>query len=213
MAFNLPAVSFDFDAFSPVLTRASFESHYHSHHASVLEGTNALVADDRALQGRSIEEVIQIAARESGQNPARQALLFNASQHWNHSLYWLSLSAPNSSRPSQRVRDLIDRSFGSYAAFEDAFVKSALGRIGSGWVWIVKDGDKLAIESTGNYDTPVAHGRHALITCDVWEHTYYLDYKNNRKVFVRNFLEQLINWDTLEARFDDEQSSLDPGRA
>lgn len=208
MAFRLPSLPFERSAFVPYLSPASFESHYGSHHTAVVRGTNDLSAGNPEFADLNLEELILKAAQQRNDK-----LLFNASQHWNHSLYWLSLSPPDWKRPSAVVRKLVERSFDTFDGLVKALADSAAARIGSGWVWIVRDGDRLAVESTANYDLPLMHGRHALITCDVWEHTYYLDYQNNRRTFVQNFANHLLNWDTLEARFESAHGTLDAGNA
>lgn len=207
MPFTLPDLPFDPHAFDPVLTAESFWGHHQSHHGGVVKGANDIVANEPALAGRPLEAVIKLAAGD----PARKKLLFNASQHWNHSLYWLSLSTPGSTEPTPAVEHLIDRSFTDMAGFKAAFVDAAVGLYGSGWIWLVTDGDKLAIDATGNADLPLVRERHALITCDVWEHTYYIDYRNNRKTFATNFVDKLLNWNTVEERLEAHDVSLDKG--
>lgn len=207
MAFSLPALPFAPDSLLPTLSVESFSYHHGKHHGSVVTGTNDIVAKDERLQGKSLEDVIRFAAAD----PTQSKLLFNASQHWNHSLFWLSLSKPGSTQPSAAVKRLIDRSFGDMDGFKKAFVDACLARIGSGWVWLVQDGDKLAIESTINYDLPLVRGKHALATCDVWEHTYYIDYRNDRKTFANIFVDDLLNWDTVEKRLASPDESLDLG--
>ncbi len=207
MSFSLPDLPFDPADFGPVLTTQSFEGHHQSHHGGVVKGSNDIIAKEPALQGKSLEAVIKLAALDA----KHENLLFNASQHWNHSLYWLSLAPPNSTRPSPPVEKLVNRSFGDMAGFKKAFVEAAVGRVGSGWIWLVADGEKLAIDATLNADLPLVRDRHALIACDVWEHTYYLDYRNNRKAFVEDFVGRLLNWDTVEQRLEAPGESLDKG--
>jgi superoxide dismutase, Fe-Mn family len=207
MAFTLPDLPFDPHSFGPVLTVDSFSGHHQSHHGGVVNGSNEIIAKEPELKGKSLEEIIKLAASD----PARKKLLFNASQHWNHSLYWLSLAAPGSSEPSPAVERLMDRSFGDVSGFKAAFVDAAIGLYGSGWIWLVADGDKLAIEATSNADLPLIRDKHALITCDVWEHTYYIDYRNNRKTFAIDFVDKLLNWSTVEERFEARGGSLDKG--
>lgn len=207
MAFSLPPLAFEPDALSPILSAESFTYHYGKHHAGVVAGSNDIVLNTPALQGKSLEDVIRFAASDLTQDK----LLFNASQHWNHSFFWLSLSTPGSTKPSAAVKHLIDQSFGSMDGFKQAFLDMALNRIGSGWIWLVQQGDKLTIESTINYDLPLVRGKHTLATCDVWEHTYYIDYRNNRKAFVDKFVNELLNWNTVEKRLEMPEESLDLG--
>jgi superoxide dismutase, Fe-Mn family len=205
MPFTLPALPFDPAEFGPVLTTQSFDGHHESHHGGVVKGSNDIMSNEPAFAGKSLEAVIKLAAAD----PKQGKLLFNASQHWNHSLYWLSLAPPRSSKPSPAVEGLINRSFGDMPGFKKAFVDAAMNRVGSGWIWLVAEDDKLSIDATINADLPLVKDRHALITCDVWEHTYYLDYRNNRKTFVELFVDQLLNWETVEKRLDAPGESLD----
>ena len=207
MPFTLPDLPFDPHSFGPVLTADSFSGHHQSHHGGVVNGSNEIIANEPALKGKSLEEVIKLAAGD----PSRKKLLFNASQHWNHSLYWLSLATPGSSEPSSAVERLIDRSFGDMDGFKTTFVNAATGLYGSGWIWLIVDGDQLAIEATSNADLPLVRDKHALITCDVWEHSYYIDYRNNRKTFTSNFVDKLLNWNTVEERLETRGRSLDNG--
>jgi Fe-Mn family superoxide dismutase len=205
--FSLPNLPFEPKAMAPILSEESFAYHHGKHHAGVVAGTNAIVEQRPVLQGKSLEEIIIYAAAD----PAQDTLLFNASQHWNHSLYWLSLSPPGSTRPSSRVLAMIEDSFGDMAGFKAAFVDASVKRIGSGWTWLIAEDGKLAIETTINYDVPLIRGKHVLVTCDVWEHTYYIDYRNNRKGFIEIFVDQLLNWDTIDHRLKFPDESLDPG--
>ncbi len=206
MAFKLPALKFDPAALAPALSAESFSYHHGKHHQAYITVANEIVAATPALQGKSIEEVTKIAAAD----PAAKKLFNNAGQHFNHSLYWLSLSTPGSTKPSAAVSGLIDKGFGDFAAFKTAFVTAALGQFGSGWVWLTKDGDKLAISTTGNAETPLTAGKNPLAVMDVWEHAYYIDYRNNRKGFAETFIDSLIDWSFVEKRIED-TTSLDAG--
>jgi Fe-Mn family superoxide dismutase len=207
MSFNLPELPFEIKDLAPILSKESFDYHHGKHHGGVVAGSNAIVKTMPELQGKSLEEVMLFAASDSDYD----TLLFNAAQHWNHSLYWLSLSPPKSTEPSRAMTALIDASFGDMAGFKTAFVDACVKRIGSGWTWLVADSDKLSIETTINYDVPLVRGKHLLATCDVWEHTYYLDYRNDRKTFAQIFVDQLLNWNTVEQRLNAPNGSLDPG--
>ena len=121
-------------------------------------------------------------------------------QALNHDFYWECLSPDGGKLPEGKLRDLIKSSFGSVAAFKEAFVDAAVKQFGSGWVWLVKDGETLIIETTGNADTPVAHGKKPVFVVDVWEHAYYPDYQNRRKAFVQTILDKLANWSFVESR-------------
>jgi len=207
MAFSLPALPFEPEALIPTLSAESFAYHHGKHHGGVVAGTNDIVLKNEHLRGKPLEEIIKFAAAD----PAQDKLLFNASQHWNHSLYWLSLSNPRSTQPSPAVRRMLKSAYGGVDGFKQAFIDAGLSRIGSGWVWLVHDSGRLSIETTINYDLPLVRGRHALATCDVWEHTYYIDYRNDRKTFLTTFVDELLNWETIEKRLDAPTESLDLG--
>jgi Fe-Mn family superoxide dismutase len=207
MAFKLPALKFDPGALAPALSAESFSFHHGKHHQAYITVANEIVAATPALQGKSIEEVTKIAAAD----PALKKLFNNAGQHFNHSLYWLSLANPGTVKPSAAIAKLIDASFGDFAGFKTAFVNAGIGQFGSGWVWLVADGDKLAITTTGNAETPLTAGKNTLAVCDVWEHAYYIDYRNNRKGFIETFVDQLIDWSFVEQRLEAPGQSLDTG--
>ena len=194
MPFSLPDLPYAKDALEPHMSAETFDYHYGKHHKAYVDGTNAAI-DGTELADKSLGEVIA-AAKETG-----DAGLFNkAAQIWNHTFFWDSMS-PESTSPSTDLAAAIEASFGSMDAFKDAFTKAAMGQFGSGWAWLVKEGDALKIVTTGNADTPLGTGVTPLLTLDVWEHAYYIDHRNNRGAFVKAFLDELVNWDFASANF------------
>jgi len=153
---------------------------------------NGLI-DGTDLADASLEEIID-AADPGG-------LYNNAAQVWNHTFYWESMSPNGGGAPSGDLAAAIDSSFGSYDAFREQFTADAVGNFGSGWTWLVKEGDGVAIVKTDDADTPIKHGQTPLLTIDVWEHAYYLDYQNARPAYVAAFLDHLVNWDFAAANF------------
>ena len=131
---------------------------------------------------------------------AHAGIFNNAAQVWNHTFFWQSMTPAGGGDPTGRLLEMIEQSFGTVADFTAEFVASAMARFGSGWVWLVQEDQRLTIQSTSNADSPLAHGQIALLTCDVWEHAYYLDYQNRRKDFVQAFLDHLVNWDFAAAQ-------------
>ena len=190
MPIELPSLPYAVDALEPHISRTTLEIHHGRHHRAYVEKTQSLVAGT-PLATASLEEII---AKTAGKK-AKAALFNNAAQAWNHTFYWSSLSPQGGGAPSGELADLIDRDFASHAAFVDAFKAAAVGQFGSGWAWLVLDGGRLAISATGNADTPLAHDQVPLLTVDVWEHAYYLDYQNRRADYVATFLDKLANWD------------------
>lgn len=194
MAFSLPPLPFAPSALEPNISARTFEFHHGKHHLAYINKANELIGDG-PLKGKSLEEVVKAAAAE-GNKP----LFNNAAQHWNHSFFWESLSPKGGGKPAGKLGAKLESDFESYDAFKKKFVESAVGNFGSGWTWLIvgKDG-KLAIKNTTAADLPLVHGETALVTVDVWEHAYYLDYQNRRPDFVTTFLDKLVNWDFAEA--------------
>jgi Fe-Mn family superoxide dismutase len=189
MAIELPELPYATDALMPYLSPETFEYHYGKHHKTYVDTLNKMI-DGTDEANASLEDIIM---RADG------AKFNNAAQIWNHNLYWHSLSPNGGGAPSGSVADAIDESFGGYDEFTAAFKAAAVGQFGSGWAWLVLDGGKLAITATANADLPMKHGQQALLTCDVWEHAYYIDYRNRRPDYVDTFLDHLINWDLVAA--------------
>ncbi len=196
-AFTLPALPYAQDALEPHISARTLDFHYGKHHQGYLDNLNKLVAGTK-LAGLSLEEIIRQTAGK-----AEQAAIFNnAAQVWNHTFFWNSMKANGGGAPSGRLAELITASFGSFEAFKAGFAEAAMAQFGSGWAWLVQEGDRLKIVKTANADTPLAHGQTALLTCDVWEHAYYLDYQNRRKDFVQTFLDHLANWEFAASQLE-----------
>jgi len=188
--FALPPLPYPDNALSPHISANTIGFHYGKHHQGYVNNLNQLVANT-PLADQSLEAVVKTVAGK-----AEQAAIFNnAAQIWNHTFYWNSLRPKGGGKPTGALAELIDKSFGDYDKFKAEFAKAATTQFGSGWAWLVKDGDKLIVTKTGNADTPIAHGQKPLLTIDVWEHAYYLDYQNRRADYVAAVLDNLINWD------------------
>jgi Fe-Mn family superoxide dismutase len=195
--FALPPLPFEPDALAPVISRVTIELHHGKHHKAYVDKLNELVAEDAKLHGLALDELVKRTAGRRGNG----AVFNNAGQAWNHQFYWRSLS-PKAGAPREAMRRLLDRDFGGYDAFVTAFTEAATGQFGSGWAWLVLDGGKLGIETTGNADSPLAHGRVPLLTVDVWEHAYYLDYQNRREEHVRAVVEKRLDWRFAEQNLE-----------
>jgi superoxide dismutase, Fe-Mn family len=193
--FELPSLPYAFEALEPHLTARTMGFHYSKHHRAYLDNLNALLTGTPWL-GQPLEDILLAIADA----PKQSALFNNAAQAWNHAFFWQCMAPSGGGPPSERIGALIKKSFGSREEFNMAFVATALAQFGSGWVWLVQDGQVLSIVKTANADTPIAHGAHVLLTCDVWEHAYYLDYQNRRKDYVQSFLDHLVNWTFAESR-------------
>jgi Fe-Mn family superoxide dismutase len=185
MAFELPALPYAKDALAPVISAETLEFHYGKHHASYVANLNKLT-EGTAHADASLEEVIQAA--DGG-------LFNNAAQVWNHSFYWNCMKPGGGGEPSGALAEALVRDFGSVDDFRRDFKNAAVTQFGSGWAWLIEKDGKLDIMKTANADLPLKHGIKALMTCDVWEHAYYIDFRNARPSYVDSFLEHLINWD------------------
>ena len=185
MAFELPALPYAKDALAPVISAETIDYHYGKHHQAYVTNLNKLV-DGTDNAGKDLEEIIRFA--DGG-------LFNNAAQVWNHTFYWSCMKPGGGGDPTGALADAINRDFGSADDFRREFKNAAVSQFGSGWAWLVQKGDKLEIMTTSNADLPLMHGVHALLTCDVWEHAYYVDYRNARPSYVESFIDKLLNWD------------------
>lgn len=188
MAIELPPLPYLQDALTPYISAETVDFHYNKHHKSYVDKLNGFIEKDPQLQNRSLEEII----RDAKSGP----VFNNAAQIWNHTFYWNSLSSQGGGTPSGTIADAINGSFGSFEGFKEEFTKKAVGTFGSGWVWLIKakDSSRLEIISTSNADTPVSTNQTPLLTCDVWEHAYYIDYRNARPKYIEAFW-NVVNWD------------------
>ena len=190
MAFDLPALPYVEDALAPLISAETLSFHYGKHHQTYIDKLNGLI-DDTPLADKSLEEIV-LAAKDDA---SLTGVLNNAAQVWNHTFYWSSMSPDGGGAPQGAVAELIDRDLGGFDAFVEAFKAAGANQFGSGWTWLVLDGGALSVTSTGNADLPLAHGQTALLTMDVWEHAYYLDYQNRRPDYISAFLDNLVNWE------------------
>lgn len=196
MAFELPTLPYAQDALEPHVSAKTLSFHHGKHHQAYINKTNELVAGTE-LEGKSIEEVIA-AAKSSG----NQTLFNQSAQVWNHTFFWNCMTPNGGGKPSGAVAEAIEKSFGSYDEFATKFKNMAVGNFGSGWTWLVKTANGVEITNTDDGDTPlVKDGQTPLLTIDVWEHAYYLDYQNRRPDFVQAFLDNLVNWDFVNQNF------------
>lgn len=197
MAFTLPPLPYAADALEPYMSANTFSFHHAKHHKAYVDKANAAI-EGTPLADKSDVEVVR-AAKEQG----NAGLFNNAAQAWNHSFLWNSLSPSGGGAPSGRLKDAIDRDLGGVDKFTEAFKAEAVGHFASGWAWLVAESGTLKITSTHDADTPLVHaGQTALVTLDLWEHAYYLDYQNLRPGFVDAYLAHLINWDFAASNFD-----------
>jgi superoxide dismutase, Fe-Mn family len=190
MAFELPPLPYAEDALEPEYSARTISFHYGKHHKTYVDTLNKLV-DGTDLAGKSLEEVIGAVAG----NPDKQAVFNNAAQVWNHTFFWNGMKPGGGGAPGGALGDKIKATWGSYEDFVEAFKAAAVGRFGSGWAWLIADHGELKIVSTPNAEMPHGEGITPLLTVDVWEHAYYLDYQNLRPKYTETFFAKLANWE------------------
>ena len=189
-SIELPPLPYPENGLDPYISSNTLSFHYGKHHRAYVDTTNKLI-EGTNLAGQPLEKIVAAAA-----NSPEKVPLFNAAaQAWNHGFYWKSMRPKGGGAPTGPLAPKIDAAFGGYDAFKKAFAEAALGQFGSGWAWLVTSGDQLKILKTANADTPIIHGVTPLLTIDVWEHAYYLDYQNRRADYVSAWLDHLVNWE------------------
>lgn len=189
MTHYLPELPYDINSFSPYISKETFEFHYGKHHKTYVDNLNNLIVWTE-FENMSLEEIIK---------KSTWPIFNNSAQVWNHTFYFLWLTPNSTKKPNSKLLELIERDFWSFADFKNSFIKSALWNFGSGWTWLVKNENwKLEIINTSNAQTPLTtNDKKAILTCDVWEHAYYIDTRNARQKYVENFFE-IINWEFAE---------------
>ncbi len=187
--FTLPALPYADGALDPVISANTLGFHHGKHHRAYVDNLNKAIAGT-VFAAMPLEKIIAATYGVAD----KTAVYNNAAQHWNHSFYWRSLSPQGGGEPPAALRHKIEASFGSVAACQKELLTAATGQFGSGWAWLVQEGDKLAVSHTGNADSPLSKGSKPLLTIDVWEHAYYLDYQNRRADYVNAVLAKLLNW-------------------
>lgn len=190
MAFELPALPYPMNALEPHTSAKTLDFHHGKHHQAYVTNLNNLVKDS-PMASQSLEQLIKTSYKDD----SKIGIFNNAAQVWNHTFFWNCMKPAGGGAPTGNVAAAIDRDLGGLAKFKDDFKAAAVGQFGSGWAWLVVDGGKLKITRTANAANPLAEGQTALLTCDVWEHAYYLDFQNRRPDFVQAFLDHLVNWD------------------
>jgi len=193
---RLPPLPYTQNALAPHISARAMSFHYGRHHQAYVDNVKKLTAGT-LWENQPLDKIVM----ETAGQPDKTDLFNNAAQAWNHAFFWQSMKRDGGGKPtSPLLLKKIEESFGSFDKFKEAFKAAAVSQFGNGWVWLVKDGDALKIVTTSNADTPLAHGQTALLTCDVWEHGYYLDYQYRRADFVQTFLDHLANWEFAASR-------------
>lgn len=201
MAFTLPDLPYAQDALEPHITANTLSFHHGKHHNAYVTNLNKLVAGSD-LENASLEEI----AKKTKSDKEKAGIFNNAAQVWNHTFYWSSMKPQGGGEPSGDLAAKINEDFGSFDKFKEEFKNAAATQFGSGWAWLVLEGDKLKVTKTGNAETPIANGQQPLLTIDVWEHAYYLDFQNRRPDYIETFLNELANWDFAAENFEQANS-------
>ena len=197
MSISLPALPFPKNSLEPFISAKTLEFHHDKHHNGYVQNANKLIAGTD-YEKMDSEEIIQKTAGDT----SSASIFNNVSQAWNHAFYWQCLMPKGGGKPSGAIDRKIKQDFGSYEKFMEEFKSAASTQFGSGWAWLVIDNDRLEVMKTGNADSPVARGMKPLLTIDVWEHAYYLDYQNRRPDYINTFINKLINWEFVSSLLD-----------
>lgn len=190
MAFELPSLPYAKTALEPHMSAKTLDFHHGKHHQAYVTNLNNLVKDG-PMAAQSLEDIIRATAKDE----SKAGIFNNAAQVWNHTFFWNCMKPNGGGKPGGDIAQAIEKSFGTYDKFKEEFKNACVTQFGSGWGWLVAAGDTLKVVKTPNAVNPLAQGQKALLTCDVWEHAYYLDYQNRRPDFVDTFLTHLVNWD------------------
>ncbi|HEY1719632.1 MAG TPA: superoxide dismutase [Magnetospirillaceae bacterium] len=202
MALTLPPLPFDAKALEPHMSANTLGFHHDKHHAAYVTNYNNLTKDT-PLANKPLEAVLSDVAGDS----SKIGIFNNGAQVWNHTFFWNSLAPKGGGKPGGKIAAKIDSDLGGYEKFVEAFKTAATTQFGSGWAWLVLDKGKLAVTKTANADTPLVHNQTPLLTLDVWEHAYYLDFQNRRPDFVQTYLDHLLNWSFAEQNFEKAENS------
>ena len=197
MAITLPDLPYQKDALAPYISSQTLDFHYGKHHNAYVANLNKLIAGT-SLAGDTLEDIITQTVNDADQT----GVFNNAAQVWNHTFYWQSMKPNGGGRPTGDIAEKINADFESYENFVEQLKNAGLTQFGSGWAWLALKNNKLEIMKTSNADTPIAHGIKPLLTVDVWEHAYYLDYQNGRGNYLDAFINNLVNWEFVNAHFN-----------
>lgn len=199
--FTLPELPYAYDSLGPYMSAETLEFHHDKHHKAYVDKGNDLLKGS-GLENKTLDEIVAASFKDK----SKQALFNNAGQHWNHIHFWNWMNGKKGggTKLPGKLQSMVERDLGGFDGFKKAFTEAGVGQFGSGWCWLVlnKDG-RLEITKTPNGENPLAHGQHALLGCDVWEHSYYIDYRNARPKYLEAFVDHLINWEYVEHRLDE----------
>ena len=195
--FILPDLPYNKDSFKPHFSAETFDYHHGKHHQAYVNNLNNLLQTNKELAGKNLEDIIILSNIDS----LLKGVFNNAAQVWNHTFFWHSIKPAGGGKPKGDLLEQINKDFGGLEKFLTEFKTAAVGQFGSGWVWLVCHEEKLHIVKTSNAETPITQNMQPLLACDVWEHAYYIDYRNKRPDYIDVYIEHMINWDFAEENF------------
>ena len=197
MSFELPKLDYSNDALAPIMSAETLDLHHGKHHQTYITNLNKFIKDTE-MADMSLENIILNSAKDS----SKAAIFNNASQHWNHELFWKCMKPNGGGSMPKKLEDRIKSDLGSVEEFKKQFIQAGITQFGSGWCWLSISNGKLVVSKTPNAENPLIHNMKPILGCDVWEHSYYVDYRNRRPEYLENFFEKLVNWEFVESQLD-----------
>ena len=197
MSFTLPKLDYTNDALSPIMSEETLDLHHGKHHQTYITNLNNFIKDTE-MAGMSLEEIVH----NSSKDKSKAGIFNNASQHWNHELFWKCMKPNGGGSMPKKLEDRIKSDLGSVEEFKKQFIQAGITQFGSGWCWLSISNGKLVVSKTPNAENPLIHKMKPILGCDVWEHSYYVDYRNRRPEYLENFFEKLVNWEFVESQLD-----------
>ena len=197
MTFELPKLDYAKNALAPIMSEETLDLHHGKHHQTYITNLNNFIKDTD-MAGMSLEEIVH----NSSKDKSKAGIFNNASQHWNHELFWKCMKPNGGGSIPKKLEDRIKSDLGSVEEFKKQFIQAGITQFGSGWCWLSISNGKLVVSKTPNAENPLIHNMKPILGCDVWEHSYYVDYRNRRPEYLDNFFEKLINWEFVESQLD-----------
>jgi Fe-Mn family superoxide dismutase len=197
MSFELPSLSYANDALAPYMSAETLDFHHGKHHQTYVTNLNNLLKDNE-LQGASLEDIVI----KSSKDASMAGVFNNAGQHWNHILFWQCMKPNGGGSIPSELETRLNSDFGSIDQFKEAFIQAGTTQFGSGWAWLAIDNGKLVVTKSANASNPLVDGMKPILGCDVWEHSYYIDYRNKRPDYLKAFLDSLVNWEFVASQLD-----------
>ena len=197
MSFELPKLDYAKNALAPIMSEETLDLHHGKHHQTYITNLNNFIKDTD-MAGMSLEEIVH----NSSKDKSKAGIFNNASQHWNHELFWKCMKPNGGGSMPKKLEDRIKSDLGSVEEFKKEFIQAGITQFGSGWCWLSISNGKLVVSKTPNAENPLIHNMKPILGCDVWEHSYYVDYRNRRPEYLENFFEKLVNWEFVESQLD-----------